>query len=127
VSRHSSALVLPILADFNQARPLTAAELRPAVPAPTLLERRPIRGVTIPGFGLVRAGNITSALPTSFSNYNALQIKVEHRGRTLQLLNSFTYSKAIDNSSQVLEVGNGGAPTPQNLYDVNNKGPSSYD
>jgi hypothetical protein len=120
---------LPILADLNQARPLTAAEaLLPAGQRPSLLDRRPIQGVTIPGFGLVRAGNITSAIPTGFSNYNALQIKVEHRGRTLQLLNSFTYSKAIDNSSQVLEVSNGGSPTPQNLFDVNNdKGPSSYD
>jgi Carboxypeptidase regulatory-like domain/TonB dependent receptor len=120
---------LPQLADLNQARPLTAAEaLMPADQRPSLLDRRPIQGVTIPGFGLVRAGNITSAIPTSFSNYNALQIKVEHRGRTLQLLNSFTYSKAIDNSSQVLEVSNGGAPTPQNLYEVNNdKGPSSFD
>jgi hypothetical protein len=120
---------LPILADLNQARPLTAAEaLLPSEQRPSLLDRRPIQGVTIPGFGLVRAGNITSALPTGFSNYNALQIKVEHRGRTLQLLNSFTYSKAIDNSGQVLEVSNGGSPTPQNLYNVNNdKGPSSYD
>jgi Carboxypeptidase regulatory-like domain len=119
---------LPQLADLNQARPLTQAELRPGAQQPTLLDRRPIQGVTIPGFGLVRAGNITSSLPTGFSNYNALQIKIEHRGRTLQLLNSFTYSKAIDNSSQVLEVSNGGAPTPQNLYDVgNDRGPSSFD
>jgi carboxypeptidase family protein/TonB-dependent receptor-like protein len=120
---------LPILADYNQARPLTAAEmLLPANQRPSLLDRRPIQGVTIPGFGLVRAGNITAPLPTGFSNYNALQIKVEHRGRTLQLLNSFTYSKAIDNSSQVLEVSNGGSPNPQNLNNVNNdKGPSSFD
>jgi hypothetical protein len=120
---------LPLLADYNQARPLTAAKLLlPANQRPSLLARRPIQNVTIPGSGLVPVGNITAALPIGFSNYNALQLKVEHRGRTLQLLNSFTYSKAIDNSGQVLEVSNGGSPTPQNLYDVNNdKGPSSYD
>ncbi|MBO0723157.1 MAG: TonB-dependent receptor, partial [Blastocatellia bacterium] len=120
---------LPLLVDYNQARPLTAAEvLLPAAQQPSLLDRRPIQGVTIPGAGVVRVGNITAPIPGGFSDYHALQIKVEHRGRALQLLNSFTYSKAIDNASQVLEVANGGEPTPQNLYDLNNdKGPSSFD
>lgn len=120
---------LPLLGDFNQARPLTAAELAlPAAQRPSLLDRRPIQGVTIPGFGAVRVGNITSVQPSAFSNYNALQIKFEHRGKNLNLLNSFTYSKAIDNTSQVLEVSNGGSPNPQNIFDPrNDRGPSSFD
>ena len=120
---------LPILPDFNQARPLTAAELAlPAAQRPSLLDRRPIQSVTIPGVGPVRVGNITAVLPDGFSNYNALQVKVEHRANSLLLLNSFTYSKAIDNSSQVLEVSNGGSPNPQNVLDPrNDKGPSSFD
>jgi len=120
---------LPILVDFNQARPLTAAELAlPAAQRPSLLDRRPIQSVTIPGNGAVRVGNITAVLADGFSNYNGLQVKVEHRANTLLLLNSFTYAKAIDNSSQVLEVSNGGSPNPQNFLDPrNDKGPSSFD
>jgi hypothetical protein len=120
---------LPLLGDFNQARPLTTAELAlPASQRPSLLDRRPIQGVTIPGAGLVRVGNITAVLPTGFSNYNALQVKFEQRGNMLTLLNSFTYSKAIDNVGQVLETSNGGSPNPQNIFDPNNdKGPSSFD
>ncbi|MFZ4984713.1 MAG: TonB-dependent receptor domain-containing protein [Blastocatellia bacterium] len=120
---------LPILVDFNQARPLTAAELAlPAAQRPSLLDRRPIQSVTIPGNGAVRVGNITAVLADGFSNYNGLQVKIEHRANTLLLLNSFTYAKAIDNSSQVLEVSNGGSPNPQNFLDPrNDKGPSSFD
>lgn len=122
-------VALPILADYNQARPLTAAELAlPAAQRPSLLDRRPIQSVRIPGQGNVRVGNITAVLADGFSNYNALQVKVEHRADSVLLLNSFTYSKAIDNSSQVLEVSNGGSPNPQNLLDPrNDKGPSSFD
>lgn len=120
---------LPLLGDFNQARPLTAAELAlPAAQRPSLLDRRPIQGVTIPGQGVVRVGNITAVLPTGFSNYNALQVKFEKRGQMLTLLNAFTYAKAIDNVGQVLETTNGGSPNPQNIFDPNNdKGPSSFD
>ena len=43
-------------------------------------------------------------------------------------MNSFTYSKAIDNVGQVLEGTNGGSPNPQDFYNPNNdKGPSSFD
>lgn len=120
---------LPTLVDFNQARPLTAAELAlPAAQRPSLLDRRPIQSVNIPGNGAVRVGNITAVLADGFSNYNGLQVKLEHRANSLLLLNSFTYAKAIDNSSQVLEVSNGGSPNPQNFLDPqNDKGPSSFD
>lgn len=110
---------LPLLGDLNQARPVTAAELAATgTPLATLDARRPIQGF----------GNITAVVPTGFSNYNALQVRFEHRGGDLNLLNSFTYSKAIDNVGQVLEGTNGGSPNPQDFYNPNNdKGPSSFD
>jgi hypothetical protein len=110
---------LPLLGDLNQARPVTAAELAATgTPLSTLDARRPIQGF----------GNITAVVPTGFSNYNALQVRFEHRGGDVTLLNSFTYSKAIDNVGQVLEGTNGGSPNPQDFNNPNNdKGPSSFD
>lgn len=115
VGNHS--VKLPQLADYNQAVPGTGS----------VLSRRPIKLVKIPGQGDVQVGNITAVLPTSFSYYHALQVKFEHRGKDLNLLNAFTYSKAIDNASQVLD-GNGSGPTPQDVNNPrNDKGPSSFD
>jgi len=111
---------LVILADFNQARPLTQAEsLLPAAQQPSLQARRPIQGF----------GSISGVLPEGFSNYNALQIKLERRFASgLYFLNSFTWSKAIDNASQVLEEPNGNTGTPQNVYDIaSNTGIGAYD
>jgi hypothetical protein len=111
---------LVILADSNQARPLTAAEFAlPAAQQPSLQARRPINGF----------GSISAVLPEGFSNYNALQIKLEKRfSQGFYLLNSFTYSKAIDNASQVLEEPNGNTGTPQNVYDIRaDKGIGAYD
>lgn len=111
---------LVILADYNQARPLSVAEAAlPASQQPTLQARRPIQGF----------GTISAVLPEGFSNYNALQVKLERRFTNgLYLLNSFTWSKAIDNSSQVLEEPNGNTGTPQNVYDIaSNKGIGAYD
>ncbi|CAN5486086.1 hypothetical protein BH10ACI2_BH10ACI2_15550 [soil metagenome] len=109
-----------LLADFNQARPFTVAEAAlPAAQRPSLQARRPITGF----------GSISAVLPEGFSNYNALQVKLERRfSKGLYLLNSFTWSKAIDNGSQVLEEPNGNTGTPQ---DKNNfladKGIGAYD
>lgn len=110
---------LPILGDFNQARPITQAELAAGqTTLGTLLARRPFQGFN----------NITAVLPYGFGNYHSLQLKFEHRGRDLQLLSSFTYSKAIDNAGQVLEGTNGSGP---NVQDVRNpkidKSVSSFD
>ena len=106
---------LVILADYNQARPPLPGE----DVASTLQARRPI-----PGFG-----SISAVLPEGFSNYNALQVKLERRfSKGLYFLNSFTWSKAIDNGSQVLEEPNGNTGTPQNVYDIaSNKGIGAYD
>ncbi len=114
-----------LLADLNQARPVTSAELAAfnanptANPLPSLAARRAITGF----------GSISAVLPEGFSNYNALQIKLERRfTKGLYLLNSFTFSKAIDNGSQVLEEPNGNTGTPQNVNDFeNDKGIGAYD
>ena len=43
-------------------------------------------------------------------------------------MNSFTWSKTLDNASQVLEEPNGNTGTPQNVYDIaSNKGIGAYD
>ena len=111
--------LLPILGDFNQARPITQAELdRGLTTLGTLLARRPYQGFN----------NITAVLPDGFSNYNSLQIKFEHRGRDIKLLSSFTYGKAIDNVGQVLETTNGSGPNPQDVRNPNNdRSVSSFD
>jgi Carboxypeptidase regulatory-like domain/TonB-dependent Receptor Plug Domain/TonB dependent receptor len=106
---------LVLLADINQARvPLASENV-----AGTLQARRPI-----PGFG-----SISGVIPEGFSNYNALQVKLERRfSRGLYLLNSFTWSKTLDNGSQVLEEPNGNTGTPQNYYDITaDKGIGAYD
>jgi hypothetical protein len=114
------ALKLLLLADYNQARPLTTAELAlPAAQRPSLDARRPIAGFR----------SISVTLPAAYSNYHALQVKFERRfSRGLYLLNSFTWSKAIDNASQVLEEPGGNTGTPQNVYNIRaDRGIGAYD
>jgi hypothetical protein len=100
---------LVILADYNQARPFTAAEAAlPAAQRPSLQR-------------VARSGirTISAVLPEGFSEYNALQVKLERRfANGLYFLNSFTWSKTLDNASQVLEEPNGNTGTPQNVYDI---------
>jgi hypothetical protein len=105
------------IADINQARPLRPGETLASSP---LLSRRPYRAF----------GPVTVTWPHAFANYNALQVRFEHRGeRGLYLLNSFVYGKAIDNSGQSLEAqGSGGRPSPQNFYDLaSEKAVSDFD
>jgi hypothetical protein len=60
-------------------------------------------------------GSITMSSNGAFSDYHALQVRLERRFTNgLLLLNSFTWSKAIDNSSGSLENANGNAVGPQN-------------
>lgn len=109
-----------LLADLNQARPLTQAEAAlPAAQQPSLQARRPIANF----------GSISAVLPEGFSTYNAMQIKFEKRySRGLYLLNSFTWSKALDNGSQVLEEPNGNTGTPQDIHNFKaDKGIGAYD
>jgi hypothetical protein len=114
------AVKLMLLADYNQARPLTTAELAlPATQRPTLDARRPIQNFR----------SISAVLPAAYSNYHALQVKFERRfSKGLYLLNSFTWSKAIDNASQVLEEPGGNTGTPQNVYNIAaDRGVGAYD
>lgn len=105
---------LILFADYNQAAPNNAAG------SLSLAARRPI-----PGFA-----GITITCPCGWSNYHALQMKLERRyGTGLSFLNSFTWSKAMDNVGQALEdQGNGNRSSPQNFYNLRaEKGPSGYD
>jgi hypothetical protein len=106
-------------ADYNQARTLTDAEFAlPAAQRPSLQARRPI-----PGYS-----DITYSFPGGWSNYNSLQVRFERRFQNLFILNSFTWSTAMDNGSGALEGPNGNASAPQNFYDLAaEKARSAYD
>ncbi len=81
-----------VFGDYNQA-----AIQKPGVSL-TLAQRRPV-----PTFG-----NIYWAMPVGFLRYNSLQTQVTHRATGgLFFINSFTFSKAIDNASGDLEAAHG--------------------
>ena len=87
------------------------------------------RVFSYPGFG-----SIIGILPWGYSDYNGLQAKVEKRfSQGLYLLNSFTWSKAIDIAAQALDGGGNcnncgnGIPSVQNIYDWQaDRGISAY-
>lgn len=103
---------LVILGDLNQARFNGPNENL------TVDQRRPIQGYT----------NIQTAPPQGFANYHSLQVRLERRFSTgLYLLNSFTYSKALDNAAGHLETFFGD-DSRTNVFDLSKeKGVSSYD
>ena len=78
-------------------------------------------------------GSVVGIMPWGFSNYNGMQVKLERRSSVgLYLLNSFTWSKAIDNGPQNLDGGSSTSgndlPSVQNIYDLNaERGRSPYD
>jgi len=112
VGNRSNKLIL--FADYNQARPNRPGENT------ALQARRPI-----PQFA-----GITLTCPCAWANYNAFQMKLERRfDRGLSFLNSFTWSKALDNVGQALEdQGNGNRSSPQSYFNLAaEKGPSGYD
>ncbi len=83
---------LTILGDYNQARPNEPTENA------TLQARRPIQGYQF----------IQIAFAGGDAEYHALQAKIERRfSKGLYLLNSFTWSKALDLASGHLEAQNG--------------------
>jgi TonB-dependent Receptor Plug Domain. len=80
------------LADLNQANPCPATGA-----CGTLQARRPITTFT----------GIEESIPAGFLKYHALQAKLEHRfTQGFYLLNSFTYSRGIDNASGHLDTPN---------------------
>jgi hypothetical protein len=70
---------------------------------------------------------IEESIPAGFLSYNALQAKLEHRvGHGLYLLNSFTYSRAIDNASGHLDTPNGDNSRINLANPLGEIGPSAY-
>jgi len=108
VGNHAAKLLL--FGNFNQAHPFTSG---------TLASNRPI-----PTFG-----DITYAFNGGDANYHSLQLRFEHRASGgLTLLNSFTYSHAIDNGSGSLENPFGNFPAPQDIYNLSaERATSAYD
>jgi hypothetical protein len=107
---------LQLINDLNQGFPGVEGQL-----IPVEFRRRIPQYSSIPGI-----------MPWGFSSYHGLQAKVEKRlGGGVYLLNSFTYSKALDNGNQALDNGAGGdlnPPSVQNIDDLNaDKGLSDYD
>jgi hypothetical protein len=102
---------LTILSDANQALPNQTGQNL------TLQQRRPIQ--TFSG--------IEIAYDRGFGSYNGLQAKVEKRySAGLYLINSFTWSKAIDNAPGHLENYDGDNSRINYYNDRLEKGLSSY-
>jgi hypothetical protein len=103
---------LMILGDYNQARPNRAGEALP------LQARRPIQSL----------GFVQVAYNGGFLDYHAFQTKIEKRfSGGFYFLNSFTWSKAIDNASGHLETANGDNSRVNYLNLAQEKGLSGYD
>ena len=103
---------LMILGDYNQAVPNQPDQNL------TLQQRRPI-----PNFAYIEV-----AYGAGWSNYNALQVKLEKRySQGLYLLNSFTWSKSIDIASGHLETADGDNSRVNFANPNADKGLSSYD
>jgi hypothetical protein len=86
VGNHSVGL--NVLSDANQALPNSLGQNL------TLQQRRPIQGYT----------DIEIAYNGGFGSYNGLQVKLEKKNSNgLYFLNSFTWSKALDNAPGHLE------------------------
>jgi hypothetical protein len=66
-------------------------------------------------------GQVEALLNAEQSNYNALQVKVEHRFSSgFYMLGSYTFSRAIDNGSTTTQgdLANGSNSEPQNSFDL---------
>jgi hypothetical protein len=110
----SKSAHLILFADFNQARPNRPGENI------SIQARRPNQSF----------GAITVTFPSASANYHALQAKLERRFSSgIYFLNSFVYSKAIDDIGQALEAqGSGGRSSPQNFYNLRaERAVSDYD
>lgn len=101
-----------ILSDFNQPLPNQSGE------NVDLNDRRPINGFQ----------EIQIAFDEGRTNYNALQVKFEKKfSRGLSFINSFTWSKAIDNAPGHLETYNGDNSRINFYNTASERGVSSYD
>ena len=110
VGNHSVGLW--VTGDLNQALPNQVGQSKP------VKSRRPD----------AQFDYIDSNFSAGFANYNALQVKVEKRySNGITLLNSFTWSKAIDNASGALEMANGDQQSINVFNPASSKGLSGYD
>ncbi len=107
----SRSVKLVILGDANQARVNQPGENTP------LQQRRPYTGLQ----------NIEQSIPAGTGAYHGFQAKLERRFLSgFYLLNSFTWSKAIDNAAGHLEVSYNDN-SRVNFYDLKSeKGISNY-
>lgn len=99
---------LQVLADYNQAsgNPLSANCHPGTTPDATSGCVNLLNGNA--GRPLKTFTTIEETLPAGYLSYNALQTKLEHRtSHGLYVLNSFTWSHAIDNASGHLDANNG--------------------
>ncbi len=113
VGNRSNKLIM--LADYNQARPNGASD--PAAGTP-LQSRRPFANYSF----------VQISFNGGWTNYHAMQVKLERRfSEGLYVLNSFTWSKAMDNVAGHLEA-NFGDNSRGNIRNLaNDKGLSNYD
>ncbi len=107
---------LLLFANFNQALPNQPGQ------SLSLAQRQNTR--PFPQFG-----DITYDWNGGFSDYHSLQVRLEHRfSGGLFFLNSFTFSKAIDNAAGSLEDPNGNYNAPQDFHNLKaEKALSAYD
>jgi hypothetical protein len=110
------------LEDFNQARLCTTAEIAAGSctsnGSASLLLRRPIPNFT----------DILTETNAGFLVYNALQTKLQRNlSNGIFLINSFTWSRAINNSSADLEANNGDSAVVNIANVAGDRGPSGYD
>jgi len=116
----SHGVKLEVLADLNQAAPnAVTPTCNPSVTTGclSLAARRPIQSFT----------TIEESLPAGSLSYNALQTKLEHRtGHGLYLLDSFTYSRAIDNAAGHLDTPDGDNSRINLANPKGEFGPSAY-
>jgi TonB dependent receptor len=115
------AVHIAALLDYNQARLCTAAEISSGVCTSTgsasLLNRRPIPNFT----------DILTESNAGFLSYNSLQTKLERRfANGVFLINSFTWSRAINNSSADLEANSGDSAVVNVANIAGDRGPSQY-
>ena len=111
---------LATLDNANQARLCLSSEVPAANPgqcATSLQNRRPVSTFT----------DILTETNLGFLDYNSLQTKLERRfNNGLYLINSFTWSHAIDNSGADLEVQNGDSQLVNSANPAGDRGPGSY-
>ena len=122
---------LMVLGDQNQASVQTASSSTCAITpnsdgtatyissgCPSEQSRRPITNFA----------GIEVATGIGFSNYNALQFKIEKRyGNGLAIINSFTWSRAFDDASGHLETAFGDNSRVNLANPSGDYGPSGYD